>query len=245
MGILRKTIDWVFPLKPEEPQMEGIKMINKTDIKGKGTILANKVEAAQKCYDEENERAKIIENKASMFITSTGFLGTVLIGTSTFLLGKTIETVSSVILILLCLLAFVVYMLRTILYSLKALQRAVYFFSDPNYDISDKDEFNRKRIYDLVNSCINNQIATNKKVDYVVLAQRFFKRAMFSVLCYVIALTLYILNKDGFSLWILIKEEIQTWSFQLWYIILSLALLVSAILMGLVSLIRVNRNNKS
>lgn len=245
MGIIRKTLDLVFPLKPEEPQMEDIKLVKRSDIKGKGAILVNKVEAAQKCYDEENERAKTIENKASMFITSTGFLGTVLIGTSTFLVSKSEESSFCMFLMLLCLFAFVIYMIGTILNSLKALQRAVYFFSDPNYDISDKDEFNRKRIYDLVNSCINNQIATNKKVDYVVLAQRFFKRAMFSVLCYVIALTLYILNKDGFSLWILIKEEIQTWSFQLWYIILSLALLVSAILLGLVSLIRVNRNNKS
>ena len=197
MGIIRKTVDLVFPLKPEEPPLEDIKMIKITDIKGKGTVLASKVEAAQKCYDEENERAKIIENKASMFITSTGFLGTVLIGTSTFLIGSSTETVSSVYLILLCLFAFVVYMLGTILNSLKALQRSVYFFSDPNYDISDKDEFNRKRIYDLVNSCLNNQRATNIKVDYVVLAQRFFKRAMLSVVGYVIALTIHIVSMNG------------------------------------------------
>lgn len=245
MGIIRKIIDLVFPLKPEGPQKEDIKLVKISDIKGKGTILANKIETAQKCYDEENERAKIIENKASMFITSTGFLGTVLIGTSTFLVSKSEDSSFCMFLMLLCLFAFVIYMIGTILNSLKALQRTVYFFPDPNYDISNEDDFNRKRICDLVNSCLYNQRATNLKVDYVDLAQRFFKRAMISVICFVIVLTILILNKDIFSLWILIKEEIQTWSFQLWYIILSLALLVSAILMGLVSLIRVNRNNKS
>lgn len=199
MGLLRKTLDLVFPLKPEEPQMEDIKMVKISDIKGKGTILANKVEAAQKCYDEENERAKTIENKASMFITSTGFLGTVLIGTSTFIVSKSEDSAFCVFLMLICLFAFVIYMIGTILNSLKALQRTVYFFPDPHYDIPDKDEFNRKRIYDLVNSCLNNQRATNIKMDYVVLAQRFFKRAMISVVGYVIALTIYIVSRVFFE----------------------------------------------
>lgn len=199
MGIIRKAVDLVFPLRPEEPQMGDIKLIKKSDIKGKGAILAGKVEAAQKCYDEENERGKTVENKASMFITSTGFLGTVLIGTSTFLVSKSKDSSSCLFLMLICLFAFVVYMIGTFLNSLKALQRTVYFFPDSNYDISDKDEFNRKRIYDLVNSCLNNQRATNIKVEYVVLAQRYFKRAMISVVGYVIALTIYIVSMNGFS----------------------------------------------
>lgn len=57
---------------------------------------------------------KSIEGKASMFITSSGFLGTVLIGTSNILIGQNDAPVLYKLILALCLLFFVVYMVSTV-----------------------------------------------------------------------------------------------------------------------------------
>lgn len=230
---------------PGEPRLKDFKNVNIDSINGDNTVLSKKTEAAQQYYTEEKSRTKTIEGKASMFITSTGFLGTVLIGTSNILVGQKVTPIWFKLMLVVCLIIFAIYMVRTILFSLKALSRSTYSRPDPIsvMDIGNKDSLDKQVIVDLINSTLYNQHATNLKMDYVVVAQRYFKRLMITVLAFVVVLLVYVLQQNGVSLFAgltIIKEEINTWTFQFWYVLISTVLILVSMFIGIVALFKIN-----
>ena len=242
----RSIFDFIIPLMPERLRSYDTKTIASDDIKGEKEVLAKKAEAAQQCYNEERSRAKTIEGKASIFITSSGFLGTILIGTSNILISQKDDVVWFKLIMILCLLLFAIYMVGTIINSLKALNRAKYFYPDAStvMNIAEKDDFDKQVIADFVNSTVLNQDIINQKMDYVVVAQRYFKRLMISVLVFVVTLLIYILQQNGLSLldWFSeINEKVSNWSFQLWYLIITSVLLVVSLVIGIVSLVKIKK----
>lgn len=250
MSIFRKVMDFIIPLMPAGKRNEDVKSVSLDSITGDDTVLTEKTKAAQQYYMEERSRTKTIEGKASMFITSSGFLGTVLIGTSNILLGQTNVGVGYKLAMVVCLLAFVGYMVGTILNSLNALKRSTYSRPDAStvLDIADKDSFDRQTIVDLINSTSFNQNATNIKMDYVVVAQRHFRRLMVSLLAFVLILLAFVLDNNGISLlgWIAsVRDEVATWSFQFWYLIVSLLLIVTSLVIAIIALVKANNYNLS
>jgi len=184
-----------------------------------------------------------------MFITSSGFLGTVLIGTANIIVSQKDSAAWLRLIMILCLLFFAIYMVGTIVYALKALKRANYCRPDPATILNMAgEEFDRNAIADLVNSTAFNQEATNLKMDYVVVAQRFYKRLMYSVLAFVIVLLFYVLHQSGISLlgWLAdVNREVSNWSFQLWYMLISLLLWIASLIMGIVAIVKINRIKKN
>lgn len=245
MHFFRNHFDFFIPLMPEGSRTDEKKTIDSNDINGDKEVLAKKAEAAQQCYNEERNRAKTIEGKASMFITSSGFLGTVLIGTSNILISQK-DVVWLKLIMILCLLFFAIYMVGTILNSLKALNRAKYYSPDAStvMNIAKSEDFDKQAIADFVNSTVFNQNIINQKMGYVVLAQRYYRRLMIAVLVFVVTLLIYILHQNGFSLldWLSeINEIVSKWSFQLWYMVVTSILLVVALVIGIVSLVKIKK----
>lgn len=248
MSIFRKTIDFIFPLMPCDMREDNNLTIKQETFTGNSQNLPKLAQAAYQYYEEEKERAKTIEGKASMFITSSAFLGTVLIGTSNILVGQREGPVWYKLLMIVCLLFFAVYMVATIIYSIRALKRAAYNRPDPTtmLDFKNPEDYDKQTISDLLNSTIRNQNVANRKMDNVEMAQRFFQHLMFTVLLFVIILLLYILQQNGISLmcWLhSINEEVQTWSIQLWYIIISSICLLLSICLGIIALTKVSRHS--
>ena len=118
--MFRDFIELFIPLMPKEQRENRETFIRPEDIVGEGEALSRKAEATQRCYDEERDRTRVIEGKASMFITSSGFLGTVLIGTSNIIISQTEGAIWLRVLMLFCLLFFTGYMVGTILFALNA-----------------------------------------------------------------------------------------------------------------------------
>ena len=246
MNIIRKIFDFFIPLMPEDDRNDEVKIITLDSIAGDNTVLVEKTKAAYQYYLEEKSRAKTIEGKASMFITSSGFLGTVLIGTSNILLSKSDVGVGYKLAMIICLLAFVGYMVGTILHSLNALKRTTYNFPSTStaLNIADKDTFDKQIIVDLINSTSLNQNATNIKMDYVVMAQRHFRRLMVSLLVFVLVLLAFVLDDNGISLtnWFTSsRDKVAQWSCYFWLIIVSLLLIVASLTIAIIALIRVNK----
>lgn len=250
MNIFRKVFDFFFPLMPPEERDESKVVIKAECINGDDITLQKKAQAAKQYYDEEKERLKTIEGKASMFITSSGFLGTVLIGTTNILIGQKDASMWFKVLMVICLFSFVAYMVCTVLYSIKALERAKYNRPDPTtmVGISSGVDYEKQSIADLLNSTIHNQDTANRKMDNVVVAQRFFKRLMLSVLAFVIVLLVNVLEKNGISLlpWLgAFKEEVSTWSFNLWFTVISSILILFSLAIGVVALVKIVKLKKS
>lgn len=250
MNIFRKAFDFVFPLMPSEEREDSQVIIKAEKISGDDNTLQKKAQAAKRYYDEEKERLKTIEGKASMFITSSGFLGTVLIGTSSILMGQNDADMWFKVLMVICLFFFVCYMVCTVIISVKALERSKYNRPDPTtlIEISKGGDHDKQYIADLLNSTIHNQDTANRKMDNVVVAQRYFKRLMISVLAFVIVLLVYVLEKNGISLlvWFYsVKAEVATWSFNLWFIVVSSILILSSLAIGIVALVKTIKLKKN
>lgn len=243
MSIYRKILDFIIPLMPKEPREEQVATLDAATIQGDDKLLSRKAAVSQQYYNDERGRTRTIEGKASMFITSSGFLGTVLIGTANIIVSQKESASWLRMIMILCLLLFAIYMVGTIIYALKALKRGKYSRPDPATILNMAGEdFDRNAIADLVNSTAYNQNATNLKMDYVVVAQRFYKRLMFSVLAFVVVLLVYVLHQSGVSLlaWLAdVNKEVCEWSFQLWYMLITSLVLVASLIIGIVALVKV------
>lgn len=249
MNVFRKILDFFIPLMPNESREEQVASIDAASIQGDDKVLSRKAVVSQQHYNDERERTKTIEGKASMFITSSGFLGTVLIGTANIIVSQKDSAAWLRLVMILCLLFFAVYMVGTILYALMALKRGKYCRPDPSTILNMAgDDFDRNAIADLVNSTAYNQKATNDKMDYVIVAQRFYKRLMLSVLAFVVVLLIYVLHQSGISLleWLAdVNKEVSTWSLQLWYILITTLFLVISLIVGIVAFVKVNKLNNN
>ncbi len=246
MNILRNIIDFIYPLMPKGKRESDANSISIESIVGDETILHEKEKAARQYYQEEKDRVKSIEGKASMFITSSGFLGTVLIGTSNILIGQNDEPVFYKLMFALCLLFFVVYMVSTVIFSIEALKRATYTRPDPTtlITIEKSEQYEKNLVADLLNSTLRNQNIANQKMDNVVMAQRYFRRLMLSVLAFVIVILIHVLNQKRISLlnWFNdINEVVKTWSVELWIVILMFILIVASITLSIVTLVKISK----
>lgn len=245
MNIFRKALDFIIPLMPSEPrEVETPNNVKPEEILGDKDVLSRKAAVSQQYYNDERGRTRTIEGKASMFITSSGFLGTVLIGTANIIVGQTGNAAWLRVLMIICLLFFAIYMVGTILYALLALKRGTYSRPDPSSILNmNGDDFDKNAIADMVNSTAYNQNATNLKMDYVVVAQRYYRRLMISVLAFVVVLLLYVLHQSGLSLmkWLsAVNAELSTWSFNTWYVLVSTLILIASVIMAIVALSKIH-----
>ena len=183
-----------------------------------------------------------------MFITSSGFLGTVLIGTSNILIGQNDAPVLYKLILALCLLFFVVYMVSTVIYSIDALKRATYTRPDPTtlITVENHELYKKNIVVDLLNSTLRNQDIANQKMDNVVMAQRHFRRLMLSVLAFVTVILIHVLDQNGISLltWFSeINDVVKTWSIELWVVIVAFVLIILSLILNIVSLAKIQRIN--
>ena len=166
---------------------------------GTGEILhlQEKMQYAYECYKQEMERKKTVESKASMFIATSTFVATVLIGLSTrqILEGKFSSVFAFLLqLLLACVMFFV---LRTLWYSIKTLEKRSFYYLSLN-DFRDErgDDFYYKMISELDEAICRNQPITNRKVDHMMKAQYSFKVAIGLSVVYILLLMAFLVMSE-------------------------------------------------
>lgn len=188
--VIIKCVDFFWPLLPSwQPQT--FPSATEGEIKENVDVSAiyNLVE---KAYHEEFDRMRVIESKASMFIGTTTFMATFVIGISTFLAkGQS----NGLFTMMLAFLAFCIcmYMTRVLYLSIRALERSVMFLVNPIdfYKADDQTDYMKKAICQFINSTNQNHNPINKKMNYVVAAQRYFKRVLITLGLYAFVLLTY------------------------------------------------------
>ena len=156
--------------------------------------LKEKMQYAYECYKYEMERKKTVEGKASMFIATITFVATVLIGLSTRQIIVEKESSFLVFGMKLVLALAIVFVLRTLWFSIKALERRGYYYLAIS-DFRDErgDDFYKKVISELNEAICKNQPVTNRKSDYITVAQYSFKTALGFSIIYVFALIAFLI----------------------------------------------------
>jgi hypothetical protein len=144
-----------------------------------------------KLFDAEDERRKGIESKAALFIGTISVTSSVVVGASALLITNNAYSLQIKLSVLLsCVLS--IYTVRTVWYSVKALERRVYAnlgFDDIGNGFN-KNDYLKKLIVTVEKAVRINQDATNAKMDFLTLAQEYYKRAIAVISVYTFAILL-------------------------------------------------------
>lgn len=85
------------------------------------------------------------------------------------------------------------YMTRVLYLSIRALERSIIFMVNPIdfYKANDQTAYMKKTICQFINATNQNHNPINKKMNYVVAAQRYFKRVLITLGLYAFVLLTY------------------------------------------------------
>jgi hypothetical protein len=179
-------MDKKLPEKPRELEIEEIVIADEH--------LPKTLEYAMNGFNAQEERRKTIEGKSSLFVGTISVVTSVVIGISTTIV-KSIQCNPFLIVLYFLLFILTVYLLRTIWFSIKVLEKEAYHtlsFDDFNLNEA-KANYYKEVITIVVNYTKRNSWVINKKVDNMVMAQKYFKRAIVTVaLCAVDLVFLFI-----------------------------------------------------
>lgn len=239
--------NWLFPSAPKEETEQEITKIEPATIQGDLQALKLKAEVAHRGYQEEFERMRATEGKASIFISTTGFLATIVVGVTTLLVR--VEQIDTFIMLLILITGFLTfYMMRTIIYSVKAMRRQNFLRIDPSSvaEIADEDAQLKENIADYINAIKVNARVINRKVELSSMAQSYFKRAIASLVAYVIALFIYAIVNSNIPVadyYKAVIAEVSTWTFSVWYVYVSSILIAISIVMSSIALYKANKKD--
>ena len=193
MKIIKSIREFFWPLMdeklPEEPKELKTEEIVITD-----EHLLKTLEYAMNGYNAQEERRKTIEGKSSLFVGTISVVTSVVIGISTTII-KSIQCNLFMIALYFLLFVLTIYLLRTIWFAIKVLERATYHtLSFDDYNLNEaKAGYYKKVIVVVVNYTKRNSWVIDRKVESMVMAQEYFKRAIVTIgLCAVDLVLLFV-----------------------------------------------------
>lgn len=165
----------------KESEKNGTFIQTKTiDINIPEDLLSEYLNMLHSLFKEEQARLKAIENKASIFI------GIISVVTSIFIAFQSSLSESKEgldILFSLLLIIQIVYLLKTLQFSLKALGKSIYMYSSisnvERFESRTSKDFYHLAIKDMIKCIEFNFPVINKKVDQMVMAQKYFRRVLY------------------------------------------------------------------
>jgi Trk-type K+ transport system membrane component len=186
-NVLKDIREFFWPLleKPKEaetPQVSQIEIDLKNDDDTKVAF-----ELALKINNDEQDRNRTIETKSLVFIGSIGFVVTFVIGiTNSLLTGQHVFFNVITAGMLLAAIILIAYFVRSSWYSIKALARQnfrVLHFDDV---IKGEKVYLAEIIAKIANNTKENAKIINLRVDYMAMAQEYYKRAIVTLFIYCI-----------------------------------------------------------
>lgn len=189
----KKIREFIWPLLDELEEIKP-KQIVEEDCKFDNDEIDLMLKYIEKYSDSEDKRITQVESKATIFIGIFGVVITVLLNLIKSILTQENISFNTSIISTILILA-VIYLCRAIWFAIKALERRNYHkLGFPNFMLENCPSKKKKILIKEYNNIKKNQLEINIKVDYMTMAQEYFKRAIIVV--------------AGFSIIILINEVI-------------------------------------
>lgn len=179
------------PAKDEEDESEEndtaeIELVIEEANLEKAFSLNNKIS------EGEDSRRASVESKATSLISAIGISSSIVVAASTVTINST-ENLSLIRISVAISFILTVYTLRTVWFAVKALERKSYHqtdFSDTNIT-GDKNEYYRKMIIKVAEMTKKNHSVINEKVNSMVMAQEYYKRAIVVIFIYAFFVLIY------------------------------------------------------
>lgn len=196
MAILKNLRGFFWPsLEPEPPEEPSF--LEEEGLKLNTDHQKDLLKYVLEYYNSENDRKKTVETKSSLFISIISVVTTIVLGVTTVLV-KTSDFNFWLLILVGLLVLLTIYMSRTIWFSLKALERKTYHTVSPEDFLSaPADNYYAHLVVRITNKTRRNSVTINEKVDSMVLAQEYFKRAIVTTSIYSISVMgVFIVNTD-------------------------------------------------
>lgn len=192
---MEKIREFFWPLL-EKGDIQKITPLTKKDIVVNDENIQKVLDYAMKIYESELGRNAAIETKASLFISSLAIITSVVLAITTTLIGQ--NGFSSVLFLLICLLFLLtIYVLRTVWFAVKVHERKPFhtFYLNDILIKGDEKEYSKELITSIVNKIKKNSLIINSKIDNMVMAQEYFKRAIITLSIYSFFLIIFFVDK--------------------------------------------------
>lgn len=193
MESLKNIREFFWPLL-EKCEPQNPKLLTKEDITNED--LKETLEYSIKFYETESERKASIEQKTTIFIGTISVVTSIIIG-ATVILANSKELNIATFILFLVLFILIIYMARTLWFSIKVLQRKSFFTISINDFIlaETKDDYYKTLIVEISNKTKKNYKVINEKVDNMTMAQEYFKRAIIVIIIYAFFILVYFILK--------------------------------------------------
>ena len=178
-----------------EPEKKGGNKIDEElEIHITDENLERAFELKSKIYDSEEDRRKSVETKSSLFLSTISVATSIVVASNALI---TSSEQNNLIVIVSVFISFILtlYTVRTVWFSIKALERGSYSvvgIEDINIK-GDKNTYYRNLIICLSKKTKANQDTINHKVDYMTMAQEYYKRAVVVICIYAFLILLFCL----------------------------------------------------
>lgn len=184
--------EWIWPLLELDELEKDIESDIEQSFKIEDENLDLALQLQLKIFQEEEDRRKGTESKAALFMGSLSVANSIVIGANTLIWGKDIP--GEVIKISVIISVFLaIYTIRTVWFSVKVLERGAYHvmgFEDINMT-GDKNQYKQQLIKSLSAMIKANEKNINTKVDNLVMAQEYYKRAILVICLYAFSVLLF------------------------------------------------------
>lgn len=175
---------------------------DKLDITDDFSLVKNweeKYKLLKEVSSREDDRLKSVESKSSIFI-GTMSVATSIIVASLSALIKADESGKNVLGIYIISSILIIYLLRTLWFSVKTQKRGVYAVISVNEickDDTDSSKYYEAISNELIKAIRINQKTINAKVDSMVMAHEYFKRAIWIIGIYAFSILLLFLDSSS------------------------------------------------
>lgn len=191
MGILNRIREFFWPLL-EPLKIDDFKPFHTEDLTIEENDLDLCCDLTLRYYDSEDARKKAIESKSTIFVSAIGFVIAILLSMATGLvLNPNIKAGFLTSFSILMWVVIVVYFCRTVWFSIRALERQEYHTIGYKDFISGGAHYRRNLITDIINKTRKNSLTINIKVDFMVMAQGYFKRGISAAVIYCVVAGAY------------------------------------------------------
>lgn len=175
--------------QPTEPEIE-----NEQEIFISKENMVKAYDLKAKISASEEDRRASVESKASLFISTISVTTSVVVAANALTINNN-ENLFAVKISVIISFILTVYTVRTVWFSVKALGRKAYHvmdFEDINIK-GDEEEYHRALILSLSKKTKQNEEVINDKVNNLVLAQEYYKRAIVVICIYAFSVLIFCL----------------------------------------------------
>ncbi|KLT67767.1 hypothetical protein [Flavobacterium sp. ABG] len=209
--------------------------------------ISKVLDYAMKIYESELSRNSAIETKASLFISSLAIITSVVLAITTTLIGQ--NGFSSILFLLICMLFFLtIYVLRTVWFAVKVHERKPFstFYHNDILKDGDEKEFSIQLILSIINKTKKNSIVINSKIDNMVMAQEYFKRAIITLSIYSFLLIFFFIDKCKFGIKTSVFRIVKIFneiSLSTWLVALLILIAISSVIINFILIKRLDKKS--